>query len=98
MVKNEKAIEAIADIFDYVVEIAADEDVKKAARSDDKLQMVKLLCKNHAKSIFSIMAIMEGVSPDEYECDIMTLPLKLVDLFNRPEFTTLFFSHGQKEA
>lgn len=88
--KNEQAIEALADMFDPIVEIASDEEVKSAAQSNDKVLMVKLILKNHAKAIFEIMAVSEGIPVDEYECNMLTLPVKLLEMFNRPEFSVLF--------
>lgn len=93
--KNEKAIEALADIFDPIAEIASDDAVRSAANSNNRILMVKLMLKNHAKSIFEIMAISEGVPIEEYECNVLTLPAKLVELFNAPEFGFLFPSQGQ---
>lgn len=94
--KNEQAIEALADMFEPIVEIASDDAIKSAARSDNKILMVKLILKNHAKSIFEIMAISEGVPAEDYECNMLTLPAKLMELFNRPEFSVLFQSQSQK--
>lgn len=94
--KNERAIEALADMFDPIMEIASDERVVSAARSGNKGQMVKLMLKDHSRAIFELMASSEGVPVDEYECDVLTLPVKLIELFNRPEFGVLFQSQGQK--
>lgn len=93
--KNEQAIEALADMLDPITEIATDNDVIFAARSNDKAKMIKLILKNHAKAIIEIMAIIDGVPVDEYECNLLTLPVKLIELFNRPEFSVLFPSQGQ---
>ena len=95
--KNEKAIEVLADMFDPIIEIASDDEVKSAATSNNKLLMVKLMLKKHSRAIFEIMAISEGIPVDKYECDMMTLPIKLLQLFSRPEFDVLFQSQGQKE-
>lgn len=95
--KNEQAIEALADMFEPIVEIASDEAIKSAARSDNKVLTVKLILKNHAKSVFELMAATEGVPVDEYECNVLTLPAKLMELFNRPEFGVLFQSQSQME-
>ena len=95
-IKNERAIEALADMFDPIVEIASDAEIVSAARKDDKVSTVKLMLKNHSRAIFELMAASEGKSPDEYECDILTLPMKLLELLNRPEFSFLFPSQGQK--
>lgn len=94
--KNEQAIEALADMFDPIVEIALDDGVKSAARSDNRILMIKLILKNHARAVFEIMAASEGVPADEYECNILTLPAKLMEVLNRPEFNFLFPSQGQR--
>ena len=94
--KNEQAIEALADMFDPIVEIASDEKVVAAARGDNKILMVKHILKDHARAVFEVMAASEGIPVDEYECNMLTLPAKLLELFNRPEFGFLFQSQGQK--
>lgn len=95
-IKNERAIETLADMFDPIVEIASDENVVSAARGSNKILMVKLILKDHSRAVFELMALSEGVPVEEYECDMLTLPMKLLDLFNRPEFNFLFQSQGQK--
>ncbi len=94
--KNEQAIEALADMFDPIVEIVSDDAVKSAARSGSRVLMVKLILKNHARSVFELMAASEGVPVEEYECNMLTLPARLMELFNRPEFNVLFQSQSQK--
>ena len=94
--KNEQAIEALVDMFDPIVEIASDDKVISAARSDNRLLMVKVILKDHARAVFEVMAASEGIPVDEYECNMLTLPAKLLELFNRPEFGFLFQSQGQK--
>lgn len=95
-IKNEQAIELLADMFDPIAEIATDTEVVSAARLNNKIDTVKLILKNHSRAVFELMAMSEGIPVDEYECDVLTLPVKLVELFNRPEFTFLFQSQGQK--
>ena len=95
-IKNEQAIEALADMFDPIVEIASDEKIVSAARSGDKVSAVKLMLKTHSRAIFELLAAYEGVSPDEYECNMLTLPVKLLELLNRPEFNVLFPLQGQE--
>lgn len=95
-IKNEQAIELLADMFDPIMEIVSDEKVVSAARGDNKVLMVKHILKDHSRAVFELMALSEGKSADEYECDILTLPVKLLELFNRPEFNFLFQSQGQK--
>ena len=71
-IKNEKAIELLADMFDPIAEIATDTEVVSAARSNNKIGMVKLILKNHSRAVFELMALSEGVPVDEYECDVLT--------------------------
>ena len=94
--KNEQSIEALADMFEPIIEIASDDEVKLAARADNKLLTVKLILKKHSRAIFELMAITDGVPVDEYECNVLTLPTKLLELFERPEFKFLFPSQSQK--
>lgn len=95
-IKNEQAIELLADMFDPIMEIASDDKVVSAARSENKILLAKIILKEHAKAVFELMALTEGVPVEEYECNVMTLPAKLVELFNQPEFEVLFQSQGQK--
>ena len=95
-IKNEQAIEVLADMFDPIIEIASDEKIVSAARGNNKVLMVKHILKDHARAVFELMALSDGVPVDEYECDFLTLPVKLLDLFNRPELGFLFQSQGQK--
>lgn len=95
-IKNEQAIEILADMFDPIVEITSDEKVVSAARGSNKVLMVKHILKDHSRAVFELMALSEGVPVEEYECDMFTLPMKLLDLFNRPELSFLFQSQGQK--
>lgn len=88
--KNEQAIEALADMLDPIMEIASDKDITAAARENNRLLVVKLLMKNHAKEVVQLMAMLEGVPVEEYECNMLTLPAKIVELFNAPEFEFLF--------
>ena len=95
--KNECAIEALADMFEPIVEIASDDEIKSAARSDNRILVVKLILKNHAKSVLALMAASEGVPVEEYECNMLTLPTKLMELLSSPEFNFLFPSQSQTE-
>ena len=95
-IKNEQAIEALANMFDPIVEIASDAEIVSAARNNDKVSTVKLMLKNHSRAIFELLAASEGVSPDEYECNMLTLPMKLLELLNQPELNFLFLSQGQE--
>ena len=93
--KNQKSIELLGDMFDYVVEIAQDKTVVELSQKKNKLLLVRHILKAHSTALFNLLALIEGVPADEYECDIFTLPAVLLELFNQPEFEVLFQSQAQ---
>lgn len=98
-IKGEEALDFLADIMDPIISIMSDKEVQDAFRADDRLTAIKLLLKGHKKETIQIMAIMdgEGDAVEEYteKVNILTLPRKLLELFNDPEVMALFTSQGQ---
>lgn len=95
--KGEDAIELLADILEPAMEIIGDESIKKAA--DSKMSrgaLVKMVLKNHKKAILEIMARIDGEDPATYNPGVLTLPARLLELFNDEEFMQLFTSQDQK--
>ncbi len=95
--KNEKAIEALADMMDPIIEIFSDQELKNIYAKGDRVGSIKYALKNHSRSVLTILAIMDGVDVDEYECNMMTLPAKIINLLNDPDIATLFQLQDQKE-
>ena len=94
--KNEEAIELLADIMEPVSEILADEEVKNTYRSGaNKVTLVKVILKHHSKQVVDILAVLDGVPREEYECNAITLPVKLLELLNDKELVDFFQSQGQ---
>lgn len=95
-IKGEAALDALADIIDPATEILSDPEIKKMYNSGQpRLLMIKYLLKNHKKPLLSIMATLDGVPVDEYEFNLITLPMKLMELMNDPDLVMLFQSQGQ---
>lgn len=97
-IKGERAIEVFADLLDPVSKILTDEEVVNAFRNDEpKISIVQKMLKGHAKEIVEAMAIIDGVSVEEYEkkIDFFTLPSKLIEFFNDEAVTQLFTSQSQ---
>lgn len=96
--KGEKAIEVLADLLEPVSRIITDDEVVTAVRNgESKITIIQKMLKGHAKDVIEVMAITEGVPVDEYEVNFMTLPSKLIELFNDEVFSQVFTSQGQKE-
>ena len=95
--KGEEALHLLGDLIEPAVSIMRDKNVVNAARSGNILDIVKLMCKDHAKEVNTIMAIAERQDPATYEVGFFELPNKLVALLNEPEVMQLFMPQGQTE-
>lgn len=88
--KGEAALDALADMIEPASEIMTDTKFVQFIREGNKLKAVQYAIKNHKKAIIAIMAASEGSSPDEYEINLVSLPKKLLEVFNDPEIVDLF--------
>jgi hypothetical protein len=91
--KDERAIETLADVMEPVCAICADEKVGEMAKSGTpKLKLISYVLKNHAAEVKTCMAILDGENPEEYHCNMLTLPKKLLEILNDSDFMQLFTS------
>ena len=94
--QDEKALDMLADLLEPVSEICTDDEIKKIYRAkQSNLKLVKAIIKNHKKAIIEILAIMDDVPVEEYHANIFTLPAKILEILNDPDFIGLFQSQGQ---
>lgn len=90
-IKGEKAIEVFADLLEPVGVILSDEEITKLIRNDaPKLEIVQKMLKKHAKDVVKMMAVIDDVPVEKYEVNFVTLPAKLIELFNDEAVTQLF--------
>ena len=91
--KNEQALDILADIIEPVAEILGDAKVAELYKSGQpRTKLAKYIIKNHKSEIIEVMAGLDGVPVDEYECNVFTLPLKLIQLLNDKELLSFFTS------
>lgn len=95
--KNEEALDILADLIEPVAEIMADPNFKEVVQAKNKTAIIKVLIKDHKKSIIEILAIIDGVPVEEYEVNVFTLPLKLLDLLNDKDLVSFFTSQASME-
>lgn len=96
--KGEDALDLLADLIDPVADIASDKEIATLVRSkQSKMAIVKVAIKNHKKAILEILAILEGVPVEEYECSVFSLPVKILEILNDKELINFFTSAGQTE-
>nr|DAI82398.1 MAG TPA: hypothetical protein [Caudoviricetes sp.] len=87
--KNEAAIELLADILEPATKILADEKIKELI-DGPRISLIKYVLKNHKSEIIEILAIMDGVPVEEYECNFLTLPSKVMALLNDKDLMSFF--------
>lgn len=88
--KNEQALDILADILEPSAKIFSDKDVKKAFETGDKIKGIKAAIKTHKTEIIEILAVLDGVPVAEYECNVLTLPIKLLEILNDTDLMSFF--------
>ncbi len=97
--KGEQALDMLADLMEPVATIMSDREIERIAKSDlPKIKLVKAVIKNHKHEVIEILAILDGADPKEYaeKVNLFTLPVKLLEILNDPDLTSLFTLQGQK--
>ena len=93
--KNEEALDLLADIIEPVSYILADtEFVDKLQKN--RMSAIQHVIKEHKKDVLAILARLEDVPVEEYECTIFTLPVILINMLNDPDLLDFFKSQGLK--
>ena len=95
--KGEKALDALADLLEPVVELMTDNDIVRLFKSGQKIKAVARAIKEHKKAVITILAVTEGADPATYEPNVLSLPAKMLEILNDQELMSLFQSQGQKE-
>jgi len=91
-IRGEAALDLLADIIEPAAEIMSDPEIKELAEAKNKGAIVKAIIKKHKKSIMVILAALDGVPVDEYQMNVFTLPMKLLEILNDPELVDFFTS------
>jgi hypothetical protein len=95
-IRGEGAIELLGDILIPVTEIMADPKVSSAVESGKpKLIIATIILKNHAKSILTILALLNQEDPETCNPSLLALPKMVMDLLNDEELMNLFHSQSQ---
>ena len=98
--KNEEAIELLADIIEPTAIILGDADTRKLAvdlkeKKINKVQLISKVLKKHSKEAVEILARLDGQDPDEYECNILVVPQKALEIMNDKDLADFFTSQVQ---
>lgn len=89
--ENEEALDVLADIIEPAAEIFQDQKIVKVFRNNGKpIEAIRIMLKDHKKSVIEILAALDGVPVNEYHCNVLTLPVKLLEILNDKELTSFF--------
>lgn len=92
---NEESLDLFADLLEPVSEILVDPEIAELWKSDAKrVSIVSKAIKNHKQTIIKILSLIDGVPEAEYKVNLLTLPIKVLNLLNNPMVQELFTSQG----
>lgn len=89
--KNEEAIDLLVEILDPCAEMMSDEEAMDLLNDKDtRMDGVKLIIKNHKRAVISLLAALDGIPVDQYECSFFAIPLRLIEILNDKELLSFF--------
>ena len=92
--QGEAALDLLADLIEPAGEIMSDKEIGEVFKKN-RFRAIGLAIKNHKKAVIQIMATMDGVSVEEYKCNVLTLPVKILELLSGRELVQIFTCQGQ---
>ena len=97
--KGEEALEVLADLLEPSLDIFTDKKLLALIKEkDSKAKAITYALKEHKRSVLEIMAALEGVPVEKYECNVLSLPAKILEILNDKELMDFFSSQLPKEA
>lgn len=97
-IKGEEAIEVIAQIIEPATEIMTDAEFRDLARSKNIAKAASVALAKHKRATLDILAALDREDPETYNPSLLSIPKKLLELFNDPELMSLFTSSDQIAA
>jgi len=99
-VKNEDALELIANTIEPISRILADKEIevfKAKAKKQEvrKIDIVKWVLNSHSDDVLEILAALEGKDIAHFEISALEIPMRVLEILNDEELTSLFTSQSQ---
>lgn len=98
--KNEEALDLLVDIMEPAAELMSDSDTVQllySKKAGDRMKGVKQMIKEHKGAVIEILAALEGVPVNEFECSVFTIPTRLLEILNDKELLS-FFTDQQTQS
>lgn len=94
--KGEAAFELMADLFDPVAELVADDHFVKCMQTNQRAKAVKYAMQNHGKELRQILATCNNVPVEKYNKTAPEMLVEIMQAINHPLVAELFTSQGQQ--
>ena len=92
--KDEEALDILADLIEPAETIFSDKDVQ-SANSKSMWKAVKVAIKKHKKEVMEIMAILDGVPVEDLHINVLSLPIKVMEVISDKDLVNFFVLQGQ---
>ena len=92
--RDEDALELLADLIEPAETIFSDKDVQ-SANSESMWKAVKVAIKKHKKEVMEIMAILDGTPVEDLHINVLSLPIKVMEVISDKDLVNFFVSQGQ---
>jgi hypothetical protein len=94
-IRKYDAVETLADILEPIANILGSPETKaNYEKATNRIQQVRALLKGHSKDWIQILARLDQVSEEEYDCDIFALPSRVFEVITNPMIQDFFKSQG----
>lgn len=91
--KNEAALDLLVEIMEPASELMSDKEAVAllySKKPGDRMKGVTQMIKEHKGAVMHILAALDGVPVDQYECGFFTLPTRLLEVLNDKELLSFF--------
>lgn len=92
--RDEAALDLLADLIEPFAVLAGDGDFSQAFRDGKRMKAMKIALKNHKREVMEILAAVEGVPLEEYHCNVLTVPMRLLEIVSDTDLIQVFASQA----
>ena len=93
---NRDAIDKLADIIEPLGQMMADPEFSEALQVGDRFKAIAVAAKKHPDAALAFLAGVDGVPVAEYQCGVMALPMRMMEVLGDPNLYTGFTSQAPK--
>jgi hypothetical protein len=95
-IRDEKAVEVLADSMEPIIRLCKNAEVYKAAQSNVSIELAKSMVKADPKAVLEILAICNQVPIEENHPTPFEILRDLAGILTDPAISSLFFSQEPK--